>query len=112
MSRSYSALGLCFAVAMLACEVRAGNVTIQKEEGKLRYARIEGQDQNPALDEAARRQTSANQSIAQLEANHARQADTILTNHLTKLFFSGLSDPSTLRYLNQTLGEDIFAIPR
>lgn len=45
------------------------------------------------------------QSLAQLEANHARQADTILTNHLTKMFFAGLSDPSTLRYLNQTLGE-------
>ena len=45
---------------------------VEKEEGKLRYARIEGQDQNPALDEAARRQTSANQSIAQLEADLAK----------------------------------------
>jgi type IV secretion system protein VirD4 len=45
------------------------------------------------------------QSLAQLEAAHGRQADTVLTNHRTKIFFSGLSDPSSLRYLTQVLGE-------
>lgn len=45
---------------------------IEKQEGKLRYAEIIGEDQNPALDDAARRQGNANQRIAQLEAELAR----------------------------------------
>ena len=45
------------------------------------------------------------QSIAQLEAAYGRAADTILTNHLSKVFYSGLSDPATLRYLGTVLGE-------
>ena len=36
MSRRYSALGLCFAFALVALEVMAGNVTIKEEKGKLR----------------------------------------------------------------------------
>jgi type IV secretion system protein VirD4 len=45
------------------------------------------------------------QSLAQVEAAYGRQADTILTNHLTKLFYAGLSDAATLRYLGQVLGD-------
>jgi type IV secretion system protein VirD4 len=45
------------------------------------------------------------QSLAQIEAAYGREADTILTNHLTKLFYSGLSDPASLRYVAQVLGD-------
>lgn len=45
------------------------------------------------------------QSLAQIEAAYNRQADTILTNHLTKCFYAGLSDPTSLRYVDQVLGD-------
>lgn len=45
------------------------------------------------------------QSLAQLEAAYGRQADTILTNHLTKLFYAGLSDKASLGYVAQVLGD-------
>ena len=45
------------------------------------------------------------QSIAQIEASYHRQADTILTNHLSKVFYSGLSDPAAFRYISQVLGD-------
>jgi type IV secretion system protein VirD4 len=45
------------------------------------------------------------QSLAQLEARYGRQADTILTNHLTKCFFPGLSDPTSARYIDSVLGQ-------
>ena len=45
------------------------------------------------------------QSLAQIEAAYERQADTILTNHLSKLFYAGLSDPASLRYVAQVLGD-------
>ena len=45
------------------------------------------------------------QSLAQIEVTYARHADTILTNHLTKVFYAGLSDGSSLRYVGQVLGE-------
>jgi type IV secretion system protein VirD4 len=45
------------------------------------------------------------QSLAQIEASYARQADTILSNHLTKLIFPGASDTSTLRYISHILGD-------
>ena len=48
---------------------------VEKQEGKLRYARITGEDQNPVLDEAARREGNANRTIAQLEADLARTKD-------------------------------------
>ena len=35
----------------------------------------------------------------------AAHADTILTNHLTKVFYAGLSDPASLRYVAQVLGD-------
>ena len=46
------------------------------------------------------------QSVAQLEAAYGRQADTILTNHLSKVFYAGLSDPASLRYVATVLGEE------
>ncbi|HYZ97908.1 MAG TPA: type IV secretory system conjugative DNA transfer family protein, partial [Acidimicrobiales bacterium] len=45
------------------------------------------------------------QSLAQIEASYGREADTILTNHLTKVFYAGLSDPASLRYVAQVLGD-------
>lgn len=45
------------------------------------------------------------QSLAQLEVGYGKAADTILTNHLTKVFYAGLSDPASLRYVDQVLGE-------
>lgn len=45
---------------------------VEQQDGRLRYAEITGEDQNPALDDAARRQGNANQRIAQLEADLAK----------------------------------------
>ena len=45
---------------------------IEQKEGRLRFAEITGEDQNPALDDAARRQGNADQRIAQLEADLAK----------------------------------------
>src|SRR3546814_8473591 len=45
------------------------------------------------------------QSLAQLEVAYGQASDTILTNHLTKVFYAGLSDPASLRYVDQVLGE-------
>lgn len=45
------------------------------------------------------------QSIAQLEHAYGAQADSILTNHRSKLFYTGLSDPSAFRYLAAVLGD-------
>ncbi len=45
------------------------------------------------------------QSLAQIDAAYQRHADTILTNHLTKLFYAGLSDPASIRYVGQVLGD-------
>lgn len=45
------------------------------------------------------------QSIAQIEDAYHRQADTILTNHLSKVFYTGLSDPAAFRYIASVLGD-------
>ena len=45
------------------------------------------------------------QSIAQIEEAYRRQADTVLTNHLSKVFYTGLSDPAAFRYIGQVLGD-------
>jgi type IV secretion system protein VirD4 len=45
------------------------------------------------------------QSVAQVEVAYGRQADTILTNHLSKVFYAGLSDPASLRYITTVLGD-------
>ncbi len=46
------------------------------------------------------------QSIAQIEAAYGRQSQAILTNHLTKLFFPGMSDAAGLEYLSRLLGDE------
>ncbi len=46
------------------------------------------------------------QSIAQIEAAYGRQSQAILTNHLTKLFFPGMSDAAGLDYLSRLLGDE------
>ena len=46
------------------------------------------------------------QSIAQIEAAYGRQAQAILTNHMTKLFFPGMSDAAGLDYLSRLLGDE------
>lgn len=45
------------------------------------------------------------QSLAQVQASYGRQADTILTNHTSKVFYTGLSDPASLKYVSDVLGE-------
>jgi len=46
------------------------------------------------------------QSIAQIEESFGRQAGAVLTNHGTKVFFSGLSDDASLGYVSRLLGEE------
>jgi type IV secretion system protein VirD4 len=46
------------------------------------------------------------QSKAQIDAVYGRQADTVLSNCLTKVFFAGLSDESTLKYAEALLGAE------
>lgn len=46
--------------------------TVEKQDGKLRFAEITGEDQNPALDDAARREGGAKSEIAKLEAELAK----------------------------------------
>lgn len=45
------------------------------------------------------------QSLAQIEEAYRAHADTIITNHLSKVFYGGLSDPIAFRYLSQVLGD-------
>jgi type IV secretion system protein VirD4 len=46
------------------------------------------------------------QSVAQIEAAYGRHSHAILTNHLTKLFFAGMSDTAGLDYLSRLLGSE------
>jgi type IV secretion system protein VirD4 len=46
------------------------------------------------------------QSKAQLDAAYGRLSDSVLTNHLTKVVFSGCSDAATLGYVSRLLGEE------
>lgn len=46
------------------------------------------------------------QSKAQLDAAYGRLSDSVLTNHLTKIVFSGCSDPATLDYVSRLLGDE------
>ena len=46
------------------------------------------------------------QSKAQLDAAYGRLADSVLTNHLTKIVFAGASDTATLDYVSRLLGEE------
>ena len=46
------------------------------------------------------------QSKGQIDDAYGTQADSVLTNHGTKLFFSGISDPATLDYVSRLLGDE------
>ncbi|MGI8777712.1 MAG: type IV secretory system conjugative DNA transfer family protein [Acidimicrobiales bacterium] len=46
------------------------------------------------------------QSKSQIDEAYGKLADSVLTNHGTKVFFSGISDPSTLDYVSRLLGEE------
>lgn len=46
------------------------------------------------------------QSKAQIDAAYGRQADSVLTNHGTKIVFAGVSDASTLDYATRLLGDE------
>ena len=46
------------------------------------------------------------QSKSQLEAIYGAHADTILTNHLTNLFFTGMSDTAGLDYVGRLTGQE------
>lgn len=46
------------------------------------------------------------QSLAQIESTYGRQTGTILSNHLSKLFYAGLSDRDSLGYVSSVLGEE------
>ncbi len=46
------------------------------------------------------------QSYAQIHEAYGKRADTLLTNHATKLFFPGASDDSTLNYVSKIVGDE------
>jgi type IV secretion system protein VirD4 len=46
------------------------------------------------------------QSVAQINAAYGRLADSVLTNHGTKIIFSGVSDSATLDYAARLLGHE------
>ncbi len=46
------------------------------------------------------------QSVSQIDAAYARDAQAILTNHLTKLFFPGMNDGSGLDYVSRLVGDE------
>lgn len=46
------------------------------------------------------------QSLAQINALYDRHAGTILTNHLSKVFYAGVSDPETKQYISALVGDD------
>ncbi len=46
------------------------------------------------------------QSKAQIDASYRDESDTVIANCLTKVFFAGLSDESTLRYAEGLLGAE------
>jgi type IV secretion system protein VirD4 len=46
------------------------------------------------------------QSKSQIDAAYGRQADSVITNHGTKIIFSGVSDHATLDYAARLLGDE------
>jgi type IV secretion system protein VirD4 len=46
------------------------------------------------------------QSKAQIDAAYGRLSDSVITNHGTKILFSGVSDPATLEYAARLLGDE------
>ncbi len=50
------------------------------------------------------------QSKSQIDAAYGQLTDSVITNHGTKVIFSGISDPATMRYAASLLGEE--QVPR
>lgn len=48
------------------------------------------------------------QDLAQVVARYGKRAQTIVNNHRAKVFASGISDPDTLDYISQVVGEGEF----
>ncbi len=46
------------------------------------------------------------QSVGQIEAVYGRHSEGILTNHLTKVFYAGMSDPMGLDYASRLSGDE------
>jgi type IV secretion system protein VirD4 len=46
------------------------------------------------------------QSVSQIDAAYVRQTQAILTNHITKLFYAGMSDPVGLDYVSRLVGDE------
>ena len=46
------------------------------------------------------------QSKAQIDASYGPAADTVIANHLTQLYFPGIRDLSTIRYVTELLGTE------
>src|SRR3546814_13698826 len=46
------------------------------------------------------------QSVSQIEAAYGRHAQGILTNHLSKLFYAGMTDSPGLDYVSRLLGDE------
>ncbi len=46
------------------------------------------------------------QSKAQIDAGYGTSADTVIANHLTQLYFPGIRDLSTIRYVSEVLGTE------
>lgn len=70
--RVEGSLGLSIDPLLARAFGRDAIATVEKQDGRLRFAEISGDDQNPVLDEAARQQGSAADSIARLEADLAK----------------------------------------
>jgi type IV secretion system protein VirD4 len=46
------------------------------------------------------------QSVSQIDAAYGRDAQGILTNHLSKLFYAGMTDTAGLDYVSRLLGHE------
>jgi type IV secretion system protein VirD4 len=49
--------------------------------------------------------------LAQITARYGPRASTVVNNHRAKLFLSGISDPSTLDYASQLIGDEEVVLP-
>ena len=49
--------------------------------------------------------------LAQIDARYGPRATTVVNNHRAKLFFSGISDPSTLDYASHLIGDEEPMLP-
>ena len=49
--------------------------------------------------------------LAQINARYGVRAATVVNNHRAKLFLSGISDPSTLDYASQLIGDEEVMVP-